>query len=84
METSYQATYEATQTHKETVTLSWTSYTYVRTWIPMALPTLTNHGSTTVLGKRHSREITYQVPSHPYAARLISVGRRVGGAWVRG
>ena len=31
---------------------------YVRTWIPMALPTLTNHCSTTVLGKRHSREIS--------------------------
>ena len=50
----------------------------------MALPTLTNHCSTTVLGKRHSREITYQAPSQPTLQRLISVGRRVGGAWGRG
>ena len=56
----------------------------------MALPTLTNHCSTTVhvlyLDKRHSREITYQVPGSlsPYAARLISVGQRVGGAWGQG
>ena len=35
---------------------------------------------------RHSREITYQAPSQraTYATRLISVGRRVGGAWGRG
>ena len=73
METSYQATYRATQKLKKNdntlldnfLLSQFTWAEYVRTWIPMALPMLTDHCSTTVLGKRHSREITYQAPSQP-------------------
>ena len=73
METSYQATYKATQKLKKNGNtlldnfllspFAWAEN--VRTWIPMALPTLTNHCFTTVPGKRRSREITYQAPSQP-------------------
>ena len=41
-------------------------------WIPMALSTLTNHCSTTVLAKRHSREIIYQAKTNDLSL-LVSV-----------